>query len=445
MGTFIVFILKSTCCLAVFYLFYRLLLSRDTFHRFNRMALLGVIAFSIAIPFVRMVADEPAGAQPAMPDAGQLLQMPGMSVPETADGGDLSSWLAALLAVYACGCLFFAGRFLYSISQIVRLIRSGEMAGLEGGMRLVVVEQTVPPFSWMKYIVVSRIDMEENGAEILAHEQAHVRACHSLDMWLAGCCVILHWFNPAAWLLKQELQNVHEYEADENVIAHGVDARHYQLLLIKKAVGMQRFTSMANSFGHGKLKKRITMMLKQKSNPWSRLKYLYVLPLTAVTLAAFARPDISRGLEKIAEAQLAEPFASGQEAREDAKQARKDRRKVEMAVSKEPCEDVSVVGYGSMKQQDRKVFDIVKRDTLFRSTLDFKSNMKSVRGVRYVQPAPLVVLDGVEYTGGIDKINANEIESISILKDKGAVELYGEKAAGGVILITTKKSSFKAK
>lgn len=445
MGTFIVFILKSTCCLAVFYLFYRLLLSRDTFHRFNRMALLGVIAFSIAIPFVRMVADGPAGVQPAMPDAGQLLQMPGMSVPETADGGNLSSWLAALLAVYACGCLFFAGRFLYSISQIVRLIRSGEMAGLEGGMRLVVVEQTVPPFSWMKYIVVSRIDMEESGAEILAHEQAHVRACHSLDMWLAGCCVILHWFNPAAWLLKQELQNVHEYEADENVIAHGVDARHYQLLLIKKAVGMQRFTSMANSFGHGKLKKRITMMLKQKSNPWSRLKYLYVLPLTAVTLAAFARPDISCGLEKIAEAQLAEPFASGQEAREDAKQARKDRRKVEMAVSKEPREDVSVVGYGPMKRQDGKVSDIVKRDTLFRSTLDFKSNMKSVRGVRYVQPDPLVVLDGVEYTGGIDKINANEIESISVLKDKGAVELYGEKAAGGVILITTKKSSFKAK
>lgn len=82
-------------------------------------------------------------------------------------------------------------------------------------------------------------------------------------MWFAGCCAVLHWFNPAVWLLKQELQNVHEYEADESVIAHGVDAKHYQLLLIKKAVGAQRFTSMANSFDHSKLKKRITMMLKQ--------------------------------------------------------------------------------------------------------------------------------------------------------------------------------------
>ena len=200
-------------------------------------------------------------------------------------------WLAALFMIYAGGCLFFAGRFLYSVCQIVRLIRSGERAVLEDGTRLVVTDLTVPPFSWMKYIVISRIDMEESGAEILAHEQAHIRACHSLDMWFAGCCVVLHWFNPAVWLLKQELQNVHEYEADESVIAHGVDAKHYQLLLIKKAVGAQRFTSMANSFDHSKLKKRITMMLKQKSNPWARLKFLYVLPLAAVAVAAFARPE----------------------------------------------------------------------------------------------------------------------------------------------------------
>lgn len=260
MGAFLVFIIKSTCCLAVFYLFYRLLLSRDTFHRFNRMALLGVIVFSIAIPFVQLAADEPVAVQRTALELERFLQMGGTPVEEESR---FPSWLAALFMIYAGGCLFFAGRFLYSVCQIVRLIRSGERAVLEDGTRLVVTDLTVPPFSWMKYIVISRIDMEESGAEILAHEQAHIRACHSLDMWFAGCCVVLHWFNPAVWLLKQELQNVHEYEADESVIAHGVDAKHYQLLLIKKAVGAQRFTSMANSFDHSKLKKRITMMLKQ--------------------------------------------------------------------------------------------------------------------------------------------------------------------------------------
>ena len=249
MGAFLVFIIKSTCCLAVFYLFYRLLLSRDTFHRFNRMALLGVIVFSIAIPFVQLAADEPVAVQRTALELERFLQMGGTPVEEESR---FPSWLAALFMIYAGGCLFFAGRFLYSVCQIVRLIRSGERAVLEDGTRLVVTDLTVPPFSWMKYIVISRIDMEESGAEILAHEQAHIRACHSLDMWFAGCCAVLHWFNPAVWLLKQELQNVHEYEADESVIAHGVDAKHYQLLLIKKAVGAQRFTSMANSFDHSK-------------------------------------------------------------------------------------------------------------------------------------------------------------------------------------------------
>lgn len=402
MGAFLVFIIKSTCCLAVFYLFYRLLLSRDTFHRFNRMALLGVMVFSIAIPFVQLAADEPVAVQRTALELERFLQMGGTPVEEESR---FPSWLAALFMIYAGGCLFFAGRFLYSVCQIVRLIRSGERAVLEDGTRLVVTDLTVPPFSWMKYIVISRIDMEESGAEILAHEQAHIRACHSLDMWFAGCCAVLHWFNPAVWLLKQELQNVHEYEADESVIAHGVDAKHYQLLLIKKAVGAQRFTSMANSFDHSKLKKRITMMLKQKSNPWARLKFLYVLPLAAVAVAAFARPEISRRLENISEVEFAEVLTS---------------------------------------RQDKKMSQTKKDKPLLRP-LEFKSNMRPAEGVRYAKPDPLVMIDGVEYTGGLDKVDPNEIESISIMKDKSAIEMYGKKAVGGVILITTKKASSKVK
>ncbi len=513
MGAFLVFIIKSTCCLAVFYLFYRLLLSRDTFHRFNRMALLGVIVFSIAIPFVQLAADEPVAVQRTALELERFLQMGGTPVEEESR---FPSWLAALFMIYAGGCLFFAGRFLYSVCQIVRLIRSGERAVLEDGTRLVVTDLTVPPFSWMKYIVISRIDMEESGAEILAHEQAHIRACHSLDMWFAGCCAVLHWFNPAVWLLKQELQNVHEYEADESVIAHGVDAKHYQLLLVKKAVGAQRFTSMANSFDHSKLKKRITMMLKQKSNPWARLKFLYVLPLAAVAVAAFARPEISRRLENISEVEFTEVLTSRQDkkmsqaekkeavkemkrdsvriqqdskkveqeakatkeearqnaldmkaaafearegtrqvrqeavkasekVREDKKQAHKDKLQIEMTINREPREDVAVIGYGSVKQQDVKVFYVIKKDKPLLRPLEFKSNMRPAGGVRYVKPDPLVMIDGVEYTGGLDKVDPDEIESISIMKDKSAIEMYGKKAVGGVILITTKKASSKVK
>ncbi|WP_456087879.1 M56 family metallopeptidase [Parabacteroides sp.] len=457
MGTFLVFIMKSTCCLAVFYLFYRLLLSRDTFHRFNRMALLSVIAFSIAIPFIRLVTDEPTGVQRTVLDIERLLQMTGTPVEEESR---FPFWLASLFMAYIGGCLFFAGRFLYSVCQIIRLVRSGVATVLEDGMQLVVTDRTIQPFSWMKYIVISRIDMEESGAEILAHEQAHIRACHSLDMWLAGCCTVLHWFNPAAWLLKQELQNVHEYEADESVIAHGVDAKHYQLLLIKKAVGAQRFTSMANSFNHSKLKKRINMMLKQKSNPWARLKFFYVLPLATVAVVAFARPEISRPLEKVSDVELTEVLTPQHdkkmsqvekqkevrnEVRQEKKQAHKDKPQVEMAVNQEPREEVVVIGYGSMTHQDGKVFDIIKKDRPLLRSLELKSNMRPAKGVGYAKPDPLVIVDGVEYTDGLDKIDSDKIESISIMKDKNAIEMYGKKGAAGVILITTKKRSSKVK
>ena len=84
----------------------------------------------------------------------------------------------------------------------------------------------------MKYIVISEADLEENGREILIHETAHISNHHSVDLLVADLCIFFQWFNPASWLLKQELQNIHEYEADETVIKEGVDAKQYQLLLI---------------------------------------------------------------------------------------------------------------------------------------------------------------------------------------------------------------------
>ena len=54
MGIFLIYILKSAVCLSLFYLFYRLLLSKETFHRFNRIALLGILFLSLLIPFIEV-------------------------------------------------------------------------------------------------------------------------------------------------------------------------------------------------------------------------------------------------------------------------------------------------------------------------------------------------------------------------------------------------------
>ena len=296
MGTFLVYILKSSVCLALFYLFYRLLLSKETFHRFNRLALLGVLVLSCAVPFVEVTVQEPSElAQPFLSLEEMVVMEPVVALDEMPM---YFPWKELMLLVYVGGILFFLVRHLWSLGRMVRLLRTSRREKLEGGIVLFVHKEKVAPFSWMKMIAVSEEDLKENGKAILTHERAHIHHRHSWDLLLAEVCIFFQWFNPAAWLLKQELQTIHEYEADEWVIENGIDAKTYQLLIIKKAVGA-RLYSIANSFNHSSLKKRITMMIKKKSNPWARLKYLYVLPLAAVTVAAFARPEVSNKLDEI--------------------------------------------------------------------------------------------------------------------------------------------------
>ena len=308
MGIFFVYILKSSVCLVVFYLFYRLLLSRETFHRFNRVALLSILLLSCLLPLVEVTVEEQTEVHQTMMTLEQWLMLADMM--NTADATDLQveevtvTWIQVALLVYLAGILLFALRNGYSLLKLGGLLKFGRKENLskyidEGEkVTLIVHDRDIAPFSWMKYIVISKKDLDENGREILIHELAHIQNRHSWDLLVADICIFFQWFNPASWLLKQELQNIHEYEADETVIEKGVDAKQYQLLLIKKAVGT-RLYSMANSFNHSSLKKRITMMLKKKSNPWARLKYLYVLPLAAIAVAAFARPEISSELDEI--------------------------------------------------------------------------------------------------------------------------------------------------
>ena len=308
MGIFFVYILKSSICLVGFYLFYRLLLSRETFHRFNRIALLSILLLSCLLPLVEVTVEKQTEVHQTMMTLEQWLMLADMmnaeSTAELQAEEVTVTWIQVALLVYLVGILFFAFRNGYSLLKLGGLLRSGRKEQLEkytggkGKVILIVHDRDIAPFSWMKYIVISQKDLDENGREILIHELAHIQNRHSWDLLVADICIFFQWFNPASWLLKQELQNIHEYEADETVIEKGVDAKQYQLLLIKKAVGT-RLYSMANSFNHSKLKKRITMMLKEKSNPWAKLKYLYILPVAAVAVTAFARPEISETAEEI--------------------------------------------------------------------------------------------------------------------------------------------------
>ena len=378
MGILFVYILKSSFCLAVFYLFYRLLLSRETFHRFNRIALLGILLLSCLLPFVEVSVRRPVEMYQTMMTWEQWLLLTDLAGTETHAvqvQENVLTWIQGLLLVYLFGILFFMLRNIYSLFGLWVLLKSGRREKVSDYVVtvvkavLIVHERDISPFSWMRYIVISQKDLHENGREILAHELAHIRNRHSWDLFAADICIFFQWFNPAAWLLKQELQNIHEYEADETVINEGVDARQYQLLLIKKAVGT-RLYSMANSFNHSKLKKRITMMLKEKSSPWARLKYLYVLPVAAIAVTAFARPEVSETVEEISavkvndltaivETKVAE--SSGQLLPVQSVPKDSVNRKSKVAVQQ--MDELVVVGYASKDSvKDREpVFNVVEQ------------------------------------------------------------------------------------
>ena len=361
MGIFFVYILKSSVCLAVFYLFYRLLLSRETFHRFNRVALLSILLLSCLLPLVEVTVEKQTEVHQTMMTLEQWLMLADMM--NTTNVAELQieevtvTWIQVALLVYLAGILLFAFRNGYSLLKLGNLLRSGRKEDLskytDGGEKvtLIVHDHDIAPFSWMKYIVISQKDLDENGREILIHELAHIQNRHSWDLLVADICIFFQWFNPASWLLKQELQNIHEYEADETVIEKGVDAKQYQLLLIKKAVGT-RLYSMANSFNHSKLKKRITMMLKEKSNPWARLKYLYVLPLAAIAVTAFARPEISEKMEEISAVKVNDLAEIVQEkVLQDTVKVSKDEKKDDLVVS----------GVKSKEEEEIVIFEVVEQ------------------------------------------------------------------------------------
>ena len=323
MGAFIVYIIKSSLLLAMLVSLFMLFMSRETFHRLNRYLLLLIVVVSLALPFANVGVSTPlqgvfdsiengfAKADEALPVADVLLvdeervmttlpsvvtfdavavaDVAPVSIEERSSTAPL--WQIVVLVIYGLGALLLVIRQLVMYVQLSRLIMRSRNAAAEqyglNGVKLRLHSGDEKPFSWFGWVVVSDKDMDEGAREILTHEAAHVRAGHSWDIMLADAVIILQWFNPLAWIMKNTLKDIHEFEADEAVINSGVNAKQYQLLIIKKAVGA-RLYSIANSFNHSLTKKRITMMCKEKSSKWSRAKALYILPVAAIAALSFS-------------------------------------------------------------------------------------------------------------------------------------------------------------
>ena len=533
---FLIYDLKVAVLLAVFYMFYRLMLARETFHRVNRIVLLTTAIASYVLPLCVITIHETVTIQQTAHVAVGSFQvgtiddeMPAMPL-----------WQMVLPILFIIGMMATLANTLWSLFRIIRIIKHSEQHPQDDGTTICVsANAKVAPFSWMHYIVMNRMDYEAHDNAILTHERGHIRLHHSWDLILVDTLTSLQWFNPAMWMLRSDLRAIHEYEADGVVLSQGINPRQYQYLLITKAASIGGY-SLANGISHSTLKNRINMMLHTQSPRRSLLKLLALLPIVAVTLAVNAETVTEYVYDK---PQNQVPVKKGNKA--GTIKLGKQEIKVEKA---EPSVQVHTELKESVDSTHQDVFNVVEDMPQFpggatklfeylaqninypteaekaniqgRVIVTFvvekdgsisnaevvksvapsldaealrvinampnwipgKQNGKEVR-VKYTVPIsfhlqgkdanvaqyegtvkydrdakikpselvvvgydsetsqkPLVYVDGKEIPfENMSKVDPKTIDRMDVLKDKQAVDKYGEKAKNGVILITTKK------
>lgn len=317
MSAIFIYAIKSAICLALLYLPYTLLMRRDTFYSFNRIMLIGIMLLALVLPaldlpvFDNGILGGISGKGRAIIEIGMpraVIESAGQHVaqPNPVDVSQEWSVLLAqmLLLIYLIGVAVCLVWKLVSLIRLIRFIPAGSIwKEQKDGLTIYCHLGEVSPCSWMNKIVISEDDYNNNPS-VMLHEKAHCNKGHSWDTLFVSIVEVFMWFNPCIWMLDHSLQEVHEFEADDEVLRQGVTAKNYQMLLIEKAISTSSYT-FANGFNHSLLKKRITMMMKKKSNKWlSGTKALYMLPVALVAVAAFATPKVSKNLEAVIDSKV---------------------------------------------------------------------------------------------------------------------------------------------
>lgn len=277
------YIIKSAMALAMLYTCIIPLLEKETFHRLNRILILGCLIMSFAIPLVHFTG----GTNPTVDMVRQAVQLPEVLINGDAKELSVWSWADIMTCIYIIGVVAI---FLMTVVLTVRLtrqLRQCEHITDNRGNTIVLTDCATSPFCLFHYIVMSRDDYANNRNYILTHEQEHIRLGHCIDLVILQVATIIQWFNPFVWLIGKNLKAIHEFEVDEAVLNKGIDATQYQQFLVIKAVG-NRLQPFANNLNKESLKRRIIMMNQKRSNRWMMLKALFVIPVATLAVSVFA-------------------------------------------------------------------------------------------------------------------------------------------------------------
>ncbi len=280
MGNLLAYSIVASATLILMLAVYRATMSRTTHFSFNRAILLSIYAIALSVFPLASLLPTSDGIS-----VGNIVAtaLPSANQTNNTTENIAIHWQTYVLWIYMAGVILMTIRLITTAIKLFLLIACNKRQQC-GRYTLVLHNRSrLVPFSWCRWIVIRQEDYDDTAEITIAHETAHLNQLHWLDLLIAEATLIITWYNPASWMMRDELQSVHEFAADNQVVNDGFDAQQYQLFLIKKAVGT-RFHALTNSLNHSSLKKRITMMLSKKSHGKARMRALALAPALALTV-----------------------------------------------------------------------------------------------------------------------------------------------------------------
>lgn len=426
------YLLKSACCITVFFGVYWCFLKNETFFHFNRYFLIAGLICSILLPFytytyeLRLIV-------PISQDAPSI----GTTAASSSLLKDklLSNYAGIAYAAIVC---FLVARHVLGLLKIKQVIAKSGYRSIKD-CRLVSTPEFKSSFSVFNYIFFDSSEelSDTEKKMILRHELAHVKQAHWADLVLAQLFCSLQWFNPLAWIYLKVIRQNHEFLADEHVLKQGSSVAGYRAVLLNHFVGTRVF-SISSAFYHYP-QQRIKMLARPASLWIKKIAAMSILPALALFLWAFSEPEVilQEGVATLQKPVLIKPALEKPAVRNAEIEAR---AKLNTPIKKISVEKTKTTTLKTSVKPEKQPIPPQEDHLIIdrANTIDVRTSEKEPS---LVQPKPLFFLDGVEMIGGINSINPDHIEAINVIKGAKAIEMYGDRAKDGVIQITTKNKT----
>ena len=469
MNDFLIHMGISSAILLVCYIAYALLLRSTTHFSFRRGFIILSVILALLLPFGQFQL-----AQSWQVDLSEIFIAEERVSTEPISGVETGglpiesqeNWppLLVLLWIYALISVAMVIRLASSFYKVIRLVRLSDPIS-PTFPKTRISDHIQAPFTFFKYILLPG-SQQYNGDQdiILLHENTHIEKRHFLDLLFFELVLCIQWFNPVMWLFRKEIMEVHEYEADQEVLNHNIDKKTYQLTILKYAVGSQKF-ALASAFNQLQTLTRIHMMNKKRSSAASRLKILSLIPIGIICLllnSAF-RPatdlHVTFGDELtiegiVLDADSYDPIVGATILLKESDAGTITDKQGAFSISV-PANSTKTLVFSFLGKSSYEVAFTQSGSLKVLLSKDGSENSHSFaarKGVKFssveemlVEPLgdgkePVFIVDGSTVPKEtLDNMDPDKIATINVYKDEKAIEKYGEKAKNGVVVVRTKK------